>query len=162
MGTHLAFSTAFHPQTGGQTERVNQILEDMLRASVLAYRSKWEDCLPYAEFSYNNSYQSSIGMPPFQLLYGRPCRTPLNWMETGDGNIFGPDTLRQAQEQVQLVRDRLKTAQSRQKSYADPKRREVTFVEGNFVYLRVTPLKGMQRFHVRGRLVLATLDLSVF
>ena len=133
-------------------ERVNQILEDMLRSSVLAYGSKWEDCLPYAEFSYNNSYQSSIGMPPFQLLYGRPCRTPLNWTETGDGKIFGPDTLRQAQEQVQLVRDRLKTAQSRQKRYADPKRREVTFAEGDFVYLRVTPLKGMQRFHVRGKL----------
>ena len=78
MGTHLAFSTAFHPQTGGQAECVNQILEDMLRASVLAYGSKWEDCLPYAEFSYNNNYQSSIGMPPFQLLYGRPYRSPLN------------------------------------------------------------------------------------
>ena len=87
-------------------------------------------------------------MPPFQLLYGRPCHTPLNWTETGDGKNFGPDTLRQAQEQVQLVRDRLKTAQSRQKSYADPKRRELTFTEGDFVYLRVSPLKGMQRFHV--------------
>ena len=135
----------------GPTERVNQILEDMLRASVLAFGSKWEDCLPFAEFSYNNSYQESIGMPPFQMLYGRPCRTPLNWMEVGDGKIFGPDHLRQAQEQVQLVRDRLKTAQSRQKSYADSKRREVTFAEGDFVYVRVTPLKGMQRFHVRGK-----------
>ena len=152
MGTNLAFSTAFHPTSNGQTERVNQILEDMLRASVLAFGSKWEDCLPFAEFSYNNSYQESIGMPPFQMLYGRPCRTPLNWTEVGDGKIFGPDHLRQAQEQVQLVRDRLKTAQSRQKSYANSKRREVTFTEGDFVYLRVTPLKGMQRFHVRGKL----------
>ena len=92
---------------------MNQILEDMLRASVLAYGSKWEDCLPFVEFSYNNSYQASIRMPPFQLLYGRPCRNPLNWTETGDGKIFGPDSLRQAEEQVQLVCDRLKTAQSR-------------------------------------------------
>ena len=138
MGTKLAFSTAFHPTSGGQTERVNQILEDMLRASVLACRSKCENCLPFAEFSYNNSYQASIGMPPFQMLYGRPCRTPLNWTETGDGKVFGPDTLRLAEEQVQLVRDRLKMAQSRQKSYADSKRREVTFAKGDFVYLRVT------------------------
>jgi hypothetical protein len=152
LGTKLSFSTAYHPQTGGQTERVNQILEDMLRACVLAYGSKWEDCLPFAEFSYNNSYQSSIEMAPFQFLYGRKCRTPLNWAETGDSQVFGPDILREAEEQVQLVRDRLKAAQSRQKSYADPKRRDVTFNVGDFVYLRVTPLKGMQRFHVKGKL----------
>ena len=91
-------------------------------------------------------------MPPFQLLYGRPCRTPLNWTETGDRKIFGPDSLRAAEEQVQLVRDHLKAAQSRQKSYADHRCRDVTFTEGDFVYLRVTPLKGMQRFHAGGKL----------
>ena len=71
LGTRLNFSTAYHPQTDGQTERVNQILEDMLRACVLEYGSKWEDCLPYAEFSYNNSYQASLQMAPFEALYGR-------------------------------------------------------------------------------------------
>ena len=152
LGTKLAFSTAYHPQTDGQTERVNQILEDMLRACVLSYGVKWEDCLPFAEFSYNNSYQSSLQMAPFEALYGRKCRTPLNWTETGDSQIFGVDTLRDAEEQVQLIRDRLKAAQSRQKSYADTKRRDVSFSIGDFVYLRVTPLKGMQRFHVKGNL----------
>jgi hypothetical protein len=131
---------------------VNQILEDMLRACVLAYGAKWEDCLPFAEFSYNNSYQASLQMAPFEALYGRKCRTPLNLSETGESQVFGPDILREAEEQVQLIRDRLKAAQSRQKSYADPKRREVTFNSGDFAYLRVTPLKGMQRFHVKGKL----------
>ena len=101
LGTKLAFSTAYHPQTDGQTERVNQILEDMLRACVLSYGSKWEDCLPFAEFSYNNSYQSSLQMAPFEALYGKKCRTPLNWSDTGEGKLFGPDTLREAEEQVQ-------------------------------------------------------------
>jgi hypothetical protein len=124
----------------------------MLRACVLAYGTKWEDCLPFAEFSYNNSYQASLKMAPFEALYGRRCRTPLNWSETGDSQVFGPDILLEAEEQVLLIRDRLKAAQSRQKSYADPKCREVTFRSGDFAYLRVTPLKGMKRFHVKGKL----------
>jgi hypothetical protein len=79
LGTKLIHSLAYHPQTSGQTERVNQILEDMLRACVLTYSVQWDECLPLAEFSYNNSYQESIKMAPFQALYGRRCRTPLNW-----------------------------------------------------------------------------------
>jgi hypothetical protein len=148
---HEALGTK-HPQTGGQTERVNQILEDMLRAYVLSYGAKWEDCLPFAEFSYNNSYQASLQMAPFEALYGRKCRTPLNWSETGESQVFGPDIIREAEEQVQLIRNRLKAAQSRQKSYADSRRRPISFQVGDFVYLRVTPLKGMQRFHVKGKL----------
>ena len=92
---------------------MNQILEDMLRACVLAYGARWEDCLPFTEFSYNNSYQSSLQMAPFEVLYGRKCRTPLNWLETGEGLVFGPAILREAEEQVRLVRERLKTAKSR-------------------------------------------------
>ena len=84
LGTRLAFSTAFHPQTDGRTERVNQILEDMLRACALDYGSSWDDSLPYAEFSYKNSYQASLKMAPFEALYGRRCRTPLMWDEVGD------------------------------------------------------------------------------
>ncbi|KAK1692193.1 hypothetical protein QYE76_008890 [Lolium multiflorum] len=110
LGTRLNFSTAYHPQTDGQTERVNQILEDMLRACVLEYGSKWEDCLPYAEFSYNNSYQASLQMAPFEALYGRKCRTPLNWSEVGDSQVFGPDVLREAEEKVHKIREYLKTA----------------------------------------------------
>jgi hypothetical protein len=91
-------------------------------------------------------------MAPFEALYGRKCRTPLNWSETGESQVFGPDVIKEAEEQVQLIRNRLKAAQSRQKSYADSRRRPLTFQVGDFVYLRVTPLKGMQRFHVKGKL----------
>ena len=97
----MAFSTAYHPQTNGQTERVNQILEDMLRACVLTYGTSWEESLPYAEFAYNNSYQASLQMAPFEALYGRRCRTLLNWSETGDSRIFGPDMLKEAEEKGQ-------------------------------------------------------------
>jgi hypothetical protein len=78
LGTKLLHSTAYHPQTGGQTKKVNQILEDMLSSCVLNYSDKWDECLPLAEFSYNNSYQESIKMVLFEALYGRRCRTPLN------------------------------------------------------------------------------------
>ena len=83
MDTKLNFSSAYHPQTDGQIERTNQILEDMLRACALQYRTSWDKSLPYAEFSYNNSYQKSLKMAPFEALYGKKCRTPLFWNQTG-------------------------------------------------------------------------------
>ena len=98
LGTRLIHSSAYHPQTDSQTERINQILEDMLRACVLSYKQKWDECLPLAEFSYNNSYQESIKMAPFEALYGRRCRTPLNWSEVGEKTIFGPDMVKEAEE----------------------------------------------------------------
>ena len=152
MGTHLNFSTAYHPQTDGQTERVNQILEDMLRACVLDHGPKWVSCLPLAEFSYNNSYQASLQMSPFEALYGRKCRTPLNWKETGEGQVFGPDCLKEAEDKVRLIQERLRTAQARQKSYADTRRRELSFEPDDFVYLRITPFKGVKRFQQKGKL----------
>ena len=100
LGTRLEFSTAFHPQTDGQTEGVNQILEDMLRASALDYVSRWDDNLPYTEFSYNNSYQASLKMAPFEALYGRRCRTSLLWDEVGDRQLFGPDLIKESEEKV--------------------------------------------------------------
>ena len=106
----------------------------------------------YAEFAYNNSYQASLQMAPFEALYGRRCRTPLNWSETGDSRIFGLDMLKEAEEKVKQIRDRLKTAQSRQKSYYDQKHREVSFEPGDSVYLRVSPMRGLQRFKIKGKL----------
>lgn len=103
MGTNLNFSTAYHPQTDGQTERVNQILEDMLRACALDFEGTWDRCLPYAEFSYNNSYQSCIQMSPNEALFGRKCRTPLCWNEVGKAQVFGPDVLKEAEQQVKLI-----------------------------------------------------------
>jgi hypothetical protein len=95
LGTKLLHNSAYHPQTSGQTERVNQILEDMLRACVLEFPQKWDDCLPLAEFSYNNSYQASIKMAPFEALYGRQCRTPLNWSEPGERWFFRPNMVKE-------------------------------------------------------------------
>ncbi|WVZ51931.1 hypothetical protein U9M48_003028 [Paspalum notatum var. saurae] len=100
LGTKLDYSTAYHPQTNGQTERVNQLLEDLLRACVLTYGPNWEDSLPFAEFSYNNIYQASIKMSPFQALYGHQCRTPLMWEEAGERQFFGPAMLVEAAENV--------------------------------------------------------------
>ena len=97
LGTRLNFSTAYHPQTDGQTERVNQVLEDMLRACVISFGKGWEKYLPLAEFSYNNSYQASLQMAPFEVLYGRKCRTPLNWSETGERPLLGPDVINEAE-----------------------------------------------------------------
>src|SRR4051812_38060429 len=113
MGTHLKFSTAYHPQSQGQVERVNQVLEDMLRACVISFGKKWEESLPFAEFSYNNSYQASLKMAPFEVLYGRKCRTPLNWSETGERALVGPDIIQHAEDQVRVIREHLKSAQSR-------------------------------------------------
>jgi hypothetical protein len=101
LGTKLLHSSTYHPQTSGQTERVNQILEDMLRACVLKFPQKWDDCLQLAEFSYNNSYQESIKMAPFEALYGRRCRTPLNWSELGERWVFRHDMVKEMEEKVQ-------------------------------------------------------------
>ncbi|WVZ75692.1 hypothetical protein U9M48_023727 [Paspalum notatum var. saurae] len=152
LGTKLIRSSAYHPQTSGQVERVNQILEDMLRACALTYSTKWDECLPLAEFAYNNSYQKSLEMAPFEALYGRRCRTPLNWSEPGERVTFGPDLVTQAEEQVKFIHDNLKRAQSRQKSYSDKRRRPLVFEKGDHVYLRVLPMKGVHRFGVKGKL----------
>jgi hypothetical protein len=119
LGTKLLHSSAYHPQTSGQTERVNQILEDMLRACILEFPQKWDECLPLAEFSYNNSYQESIKMAPFEALYGRWCRTPLNWSEQGEMWFFRPDMVKEMVEKVQRIIHNFKEAQARQKSYVD-------------------------------------------
>ncbi|WVZ48596.1 hypothetical protein U9M48_000017 [Paspalum notatum var. saurae] len=137
------------PQTSGQVERVNQILEDMLRACALTYSTKWD---PLAEFAYNNSYQKSLEMAPFEALYGRRCRTPLNWSEPGERVTFGPKLVTQAEEQVKFIHGNSKRAQSRQKSYSDKRRRPLAFEEGDHVYLRVSPMKGVHRFGVKGKL----------
>lgn len=119
------------------------------------FTKDWERCLPYAEFSYNNSYQASLKMSPNEALFGRRCRrcrTPLMWSETGERAVFGPDIIKEAEEKVRLIRDRLKVAQSRQKSYADTRIRDLEFNVGDHVYLKVSPLRGTKRFKVKGKL----------
>jgi hypothetical protein len=107
LETQLNFSSAYHPQTDGQTERTNQVLEDMLRACALKHGGSWDKSLPYAEFSYNNSYQDSLKMSPFEALYGRKCRTPLYWDQTGERQFFGPELIQEAEEQIRIIREDL-------------------------------------------------------
>jgi hypothetical protein len=152
LGTHLKFNSAYHPQTNGQTERTNQILEDMLRACALQDKIGWDKRPPYAEFSYNNSYQASLKMSPFEALYGRNCRTPLHWDQPGERQVFGPDILLEAEENIRMVRENLKAAQSRQRIYADTRRRELSFEVGDYVYLKLSPIRGTKRFRVKGKL----------
>jgi hypothetical protein len=152
MDTKLIFSSPYHPQTDGQTKRTNQVLEDMLRTCVLKYRKSWDKSLPYAEFSYNNSYQASIQMAPYETLYGRQCWTPLFWNQIRESQVFGPEVLKDAKKQVQMVRESLKVARSRQKSYADKRTRDLSFEIGEFVYLKVSPMRGTRRFRVKGKL----------
>jgi hypothetical protein len=152
LDTQLHFCSAYHPQTDGQTEGVNQIPEDMLRACALRYGRSWNKSLPYAKFSYNNSYQENLKMAPFKMLYGHRCRTLLFWNETGERKVFGPDTLQEAEKQVRMVRENLHVTQSRQKSYIDHRRREQSFEVRDFVYLKVSPMRGLHCFKVRGKL----------
>jgi hypothetical protein len=119
---------------------------------VIQYDKNWDKYLALAEFSYNNSYQLSLKMAPFEALYGRRCRTPLSWSQTGEHKIFGPDLVTEAEENIKIIQSNLKTAQSRQKSYANKQRKSLQFEVGDFVYLRVSPTRGVQRFGMKGKL----------
>jgi hypothetical protein len=129
---------------------VNQILEDMLRACALHYGRSWDKSLSYAEFSYNDNYQESLKMAPFEMRYGCNCRAPLFWNETGERKVFRTNILQEAERQVCMVRENLHVAQSRQKSYTDHRRRELSFAVEDFVDLKVSPMRGLHHFKVRG------------
>nr|GEZ38803.1 reverse transcriptase domain-containing protein [Tanacetum cinerariifolium] len=132
MGTQLDLSTAYHQKTDGQSERTIQTLEDMLRACVIDFGSSWDKHLPLVEFSYNNSYHASIKAAPFEALYGQKCRSPIRWSEVGESQLT--------------------VLESRQKSYADLKRRLTEFEVGDKVMLNVSPWRGVIRFGKRGKL----------
>jgi hypothetical protein len=124
----------------------------MLSACALQYGRSWDKSLSYAEFSYNNCYQESLKMAPFEMLYGRRCQTPLFWSEAGERKVFGPNILHEAEKQVRMVMENLWVAQLRQKSYTDHRRRDLSFEVGDFLYLKVSPMRGLHRFKVRGKL----------
>jgi hypothetical protein len=149
---HLIHSSAYHSQTDGQMERVNQILEDMLRACVLNYLDRWDKCLPLTEFFYNNNYQEHLRMPPFEVLYGHCCRTPVNWVEPGERTILGPDLVIEAEEIVHRIHSNLKAARAHQECYANKRRRSLEFKVGDRVYIRVSPTRGVKRFEIKGML----------
>ena len=152
MGTQLSMSTAFHPQTDGQLERTIHILEDMLRACFLDLKGSWDEHLPLVEFAYNNSYQANIQMTPYEALYGSPCQSLICWTEVGESSITGPYLIKDTSEKVGMIRKHLLTAQSRQKSYADIRRRPLEFEVGDHVFLKVMPKRGVIRFCKRWKL----------
>ncbi|KAI3819010.1 hypothetical protein L1987_12832 [Smallanthus sonchifolius] len=152
LGTRLELSTAYHPQTDGQTERTIQTLEDMLRACVIDFGGNWNSHLPLIEFSYNNSYHTSINMAPFEALYGRKCRSPICWNEIGEAQITGPELIQETTDKIFLIRDNIRVARSRQKSYADKRRKPLEFQVGDMVLLKVSPWKGVVRFGKKGKL----------
>ncbi|GJT77549.1 putative reverse transcriptase domain-containing protein [Tanacetum coccineum] len=137
MGTQLDMSTAYHPETDGQSERTIQTLEDMLRACVIDFGSSWDRHLPLVEFSYNNSYHASIKAAPFEALYGRKCRSPVCWSEVGDSQLTGPEMVRETTEKIVQIKNRLLTARSRQKNYADVRHKPMEFQVGDTVMLKL-------------------------
>ncbi|KAB2611825.1 S ribonuclease [Pyrus ussuriensis x Pyrus communis] len=152
LGTRLLYSTAYHPQTDGQSERTIQTLEDMLRASVLQFGDAWHQRLDLMEFAYNNSFHSSIGMAPFEALYGRACRTPLCWSEVGERVLVGPEIVEETTQNVQVIKTNLKAAQDRQKSLADRHATDRVYEVGDWVFLKLSPWRGVVRFGKKGKL----------
>ncbi|GKD85920.1 reverse transcriptase domain-containing protein, partial [Tanacetum coccineum] len=152
LGTRLDMSTAYHPQTDRQSERTIQTLEDMLRACVIDFSGSWDVHLPLAEFSYNNSYHTSIRCAPFEALYGRKCRSPVLWAEIGEGSLIGPELVQETTNKVVAIKERLQAARDRQKSYADNRRKPLEFEVGDRVMLKVSPWKGVVHFGKKGKL----------
>jgi hypothetical protein len=117
--TNLNFNTTYHPELDGKTERVNQLIEDMLRMYVMVKLYKWEDYLHLVELSYNNGYQASLNMSPFEALYGRKCNTPVSWDNPANRAVVGIDFLKEMEEKIQKIKKNLKASQDMQKSYAN-------------------------------------------
>nr|GEX81140.1 putative reverse transcriptase domain, ribonuclease H-like domain protein [Tanacetum cinerariifolium] len=152
LGTQLNLSTAYHPETDGQSERTIQTMDDMLRACVIDFGNSWDRHLPLVEFSYNNSYHASIKAVPFEALYGRKCRSLVCWSEVGDSQLTGPEFIRETTEKIVQIKNRLLTARRRQKSYADVRRKPMEFEVGDMVMLKVSPWKSVIRFGKHGNL----------
>ncbi|GJV47379.1 putative reverse transcriptase domain-containing protein [Tanacetum coccineum] len=152
LGTQLDMSTAYHPQTDGQSERTIQTLEDMLRACMMDFGKGWDRHLPLIEFSYNNSYHTSIKAAPFEALYGRKCRSPICWAEVGDAQLTGPEIVCETTEKIIQIKHRLQASRDRQRSYADKRRKPLEFQVGDKIMLKVSPWKGVIRSGKRGKL----------
>ncbi|GJU34081.1 reverse transcriptase domain-containing protein [Tanacetum coccineum] len=140
---------------GRFTSRCWQTVQKALgtRACVIDFGGSWDVHLPLAEFSYNNSYHSSIRCAPFEALYGRKCRSPVLWAEIGESSLIGPELVQETTDKVVLIKEKLKAARDRQKSYADNRRKPLEFEVGDRVMLKVSPWKGVIRFGKKGKLV---------
>ncbi|WMV33148.1 hypothetical protein MTR67_026533 [Solanum verrucosum] len=152
LGTLVNPSITFHPQRDGQKKHIIKTLEDILRTCLINFKGCWDDHLPLIEFAYNNRYHSSISMATYETLYGCRCRYPIGWFEIGEVALIGTDSVHDAMEKVQLIIDMLKTAQSRQKSYAVLRRKDLEFQVDDWVFQKVSPMKGVIRFGKKGKL----------
>jgi len=153
LGIKIHLSSAYHSQTDGQSERTIHSLEDLLRACVLEDSGNWDKYLPLIEFTYNNNFHSSIGMTPYEALYGRKCRTPLCWFEFRENLLLSPELIQQIINKIRMIQAKLKTTQNRQKSYANKRRRPLEFLEGDYVFLKVTPIKEISRATTSKKLI---------
>nr|GEU75753.1 reverse transcriptase domain-containing protein [Tanacetum cinerariifolium] len=149
LGTQLDMSTAYHPETDGQSERTIQTFEYMLRACVIDFGKGWEKHLPLVEFSYNNSYHATTS---FEALYCRKCRSPVCWAEVGDVQLTRPEIIHETTEIIVQIRQCLQAAKDRQRSYANVWRKPLEFQVGDHVMLKVSPRKGIIRFGKQGKL----------
>ena len=113
MRTELRLSTAFHPQTDGQSERTIQTFEDMLRAYAFDFGGYWDDHVTLIEFTYNNNFHSSIKMAPYEALYGRKCRSHLYWDDMGEKKLLGLKLVQDVREKIYLIKERLEAVQDR-------------------------------------------------
>nr|GEW37509.1 putative reverse transcriptase domain, ribonuclease H-like domain, aspartic peptidase domain protein [Tanacetum cinerariifolium] len=127
LGTQLDMSTAYHPQTDGQSERTIKKLKDMLRACVIDFGKGWKRHLPLVEFSYNNGYHASIKASPIEALYGRKCRSPVCWAEVGDIQLTGLEIIHETTKKIVQIRQRLQAARDRQRNYANVRRKPLKF-----------------------------------
>ncbi|GJZ03912.1 putative reverse transcriptase domain-containing protein [Tanacetum coccineum] len=142
LGTNLDMSTAYHPQTNGQSKRTIQTLEDMFRACVIDFGNSWDHHFPFVEFSYNNSYHASIKSAPYEALYERKYRSPVCWSEVRDSQLTGPELIRDMTEKIVQIKNRLLTARSLQKSYADRRLKPLEFEVGDMVLLKIVARVG--------------------
>ncbi|GJS71517.1 putative reverse transcriptase domain-containing protein [Tanacetum coccineum] len=142
LGTNLDMSTAYHPQTDGQSDRTIQTLEDMLCACAIDFRKGWVNHLPLVEFSYNNSYYASIKAAPFEALYGQKCCSPVCWAEVGQVQLTGPELVLETTEKIIQIKQRMQVSHDRQKSYADLKHKPMEFHVGDKVMLKVLERVG--------------------
>nr|GEZ58021.1 hypothetical protein [Tanacetum cinerariifolium] len=152
LEAHLDMSTAYDPQTDSQSERTIQTLEDMLRACVFDFGGSWDVHLPLVEFSYNNSYHSSVRCDMFEALYGRKCRSSIMWVKVREGQLIGHELVQETTEKILQIKNRLKVARDHQKRYADKRMKPLKFSVGDYVLLKVLPWKGVVRFKKKGKL----------
>nr|GFC96695.1 putative nucleotidyltransferase, ribonuclease H [Tanacetum cinerariifolium] len=136
----------------GQSERTIQTLEDMLRSCALEWSGNWDDYICLVKFAYNNSWHASIKCTPFEMLYGRKCRALICWDQVRERVIEGPEMIEVTNAKVDVAKEKLKEARTRQKSYADKHRRSLEFQPGDHVFLKVSPARRVRHFGIKDKL----------